>query len=216
MGSQKRQQGLLCSFFWWTTYYGESISNRKTRLWFNKKSVTLITPLKEKEMSANFQNGSLYSKKIEKKENPEKIMRMKHQNHHILQSNHTSNLILKLIVQLITSILPFYMKAGKNIIQMLNCFFQKKKKRKFQPKIYQANNTKSISKTFKRWEENMSIHEKVLLRKHATFSPILMVQNCLKSCVTSLDYLHEEEFVYLRKNRKSDHLWQQQNNKKVG
>ena len=102
-------------------------------------------------MSANFQNGSLYSKKIEKKENPEKIMRMKHQNHHILQSNHTSNLILKLIVQLITSILPFYMKAGKNIIQMLNCFFQKKKKKKkFQPKIYQANNTKSISKTFKR------------------------------------------------------------------
>ena len=100
-------------------------------------------------MSANFQNGSLYSKKIEKKENPEKIMRMKHQNHHILQSNHTSNLILKLIVQLITSILPFYMKAGKNIIQMLDCFFKKKKK-KFQPKIYQANNTKSISKTFKR------------------------------------------------------------------
>ena len=81
-------------------------------------------------MSANFQNGSLYSKKIEKKENPEKIMRMKHQNHHILQSNHTSNLILKLIVQLITSILLFYMKAVKNIIQMLNFFFQKKKKKK--------------------------------------------------------------------------------------
>ena len=77
-------------------------------------------------------------------------MRMKHQNHHILQSNHTSNLILKLIVQLIPSILPFYMKAGKNIIQMLNCFFQKKKKKKFQLKIYQANNTKSISKTFRR------------------------------------------------------------------
>ena len=85
-------------------------------------------------MSANFQNGSLYSKKIEKKENPEKIMRMKHQNHHILQSNHTSNLILKLIVQLITSILPFYMKAGKNIIQMLDCFFKKKKKKSSNPK----------------------------------------------------------------------------------
>lgn len=75
--------------------------------------------------------GNYTVKKLKKKkQNPEKIMRMKHQNHHILQSNHTSNLILKLIVQLITSILPFYMKAGKNIIQMLNCFFQKKKKKK--------------------------------------------------------------------------------------
>ena len=149
MGSQKRQQGLLCSFFWWTTYYGESISNWKTRLWFNKKSVTLITPLKEKEMSANFQNGSLYSKKIEKKENPEKIMRMKHQNHHILQSNHTSNLILKLIVQLITSILPFYMKAGKNIIQMLNCFFQKKKKKSSNPKSIRPTTPNPFQKLLK-------------------------------------------------------------------
>ena len=101
-------------------------------------------------MSANFYSKNYTVKKLKKKkQNPEKIMRMKHQNHHILQSNHTSNLILKLIVQLITSILPFYMKAGKNIIQMLDCFFKKKKK-KFQPKIYRANNPKSISKTFRR------------------------------------------------------------------
>ena len=90
-------------------------------------------------MSANFYSKNYTVKKLKKKkQNPEKIMRMKHQNHHILQSNHTSNLILKLIVQLITSILPFYMKAGKNIIQMLDCFLKKKKK---------SSNPKSIAPT---------------------------------------------------------------------
>ena len=91
---------------------------RKNQVMMQQKEHYSYHHLKRKEKSTNFQNGESYCNKSKKKKKKrEKIMRRKPKNRHIVQLNHTPNLLLKQILQLMIFILPSQRKAGKKVIQ---------------------------------------------------------------------------------------------------
>ena len=122
----------------------------KNQVMMQQKEHYCYTTSKEKKISTNFQNGELYCHKSEENQKLEKIMRRKPQNRHIVQSNHTPNLLLKKILQLMILILPSQRKAGKKVIQLHITLILPSQN------LNQVNNTKStkypsciISKTFR-------------------------------------------------------------------